>query len=391
MKSVLFGFTVVLMVAALLVAACAPAPTPTPTPPPPKPTAAPPAAPKPAETKPAAPAATPAPKPAAPTPAAAPTKPAPAPTKPAAAAPAKTVKLSVGLFSKMGFYLPMWVAQRAGMFKNQGLEVEYVYTNDAAKEIQALVGGSLQITSASPLDIALAVKQGANIASVGGFITKVPLYDLVVAKGINSYADIKGKSVGVSGMTGGSTNILHKMLTSNGLKKGDYDLVLSGGTGARMAAIKSGGVAAGLIGPPQNFQVLAEGHKSLGLSTQYYQDFQYDTHVIRKDWAQQNEDILLRYLKAMDATMEYYYNPANRAELVKILIAETNTPQEFSEKTVDLTLKEQIFARKAQLNLVGYKLVLDEEVEAGTITAAERDAVFSKMYDLTYLKKLGFQ
>src|SRR5262249_45531209 len=154
---------------------------------------------------------------------------------------------------------------------------------------------------------------GANIASVAGVVNKVPIYDLLVGQGINSYGDLRGKRIGVSDLTGATTLIMQRMLAQNGLGKDDYELAVVGGTGARATAIMSGGTGGGLVGPPQNFQLLGQGLKSLGLSSDYYKDYQFDTLVVRKDWGQQNEDVVLRYIKAMSAAADWFYDPANKA------------------------------------------------------------------------------
>ncbi|HEY7064582.1 MAG TPA: ABC transporter substrate-binding protein [Chloroflexota bacterium] len=352
---------------ALLVLACAPAAAPAAQPaPPPAAAAAPGGAPA------AAPAAATAPAPAA-----------------APAQPPQLVTLSPGLVSKTGVYLSAWIALQEGMFRDQALEVEYTYFQEPVKEIQALIGGSTEIISGSPPDIVTAVRSGANIASVAGVVNKVPIYDLLVSSDVNSYADLQGKRIGVSDLTGATTLIMQRMLAQNGLGKDDYDLAVVGGTGARATAIMSGATAAGLVGPPQNFQLLAQGLKSLGLSTEYYKDYQFDTLVVRKDWAQQNENVVLRYIKAMSAAVDWFYDPANKAEAARILAEETNLAPELAERTWDLFAKEEIFARKAQINVEGYRLVLQEQVDAGVITPA--DAAVDRMVDLSYLRKLGAQ
>ena len=134
---------------------------------------------------------------------------------------------------------------------------------------------------------------------------------------------------------------MQRMLAQNGLGKDDYDLAVVGGTAARATAIMSGGTSAGLVGPPQSFQLLGQGLRSLGLSTQYYKDYQFDTLVVRKDWAQQNEDVVLRYLKAMSAAVDWFYDPANCAEAARILAQETNIAPDLAEQTWDLLPKRR--------------------------------------------------
>ncbi|MDQ2987955.1 MAG: ABC transporter substrate-binding protein, partial [Pseudomonadota bacterium] len=58
------------------------------------------------------------------------------------------IRLAIG--GKVGlFYLPVTIAERLGYFKDEGLQVEFIDLGSGGKALQALVGGSADVTSGS--------------------------------------------------------------------------------------------------------------------------------------------------------------------------------------------------------------------------------------------------
>lgn len=106
------------------------------------------------------------------------------------------------------------IAQVKGFYREEGLNVEVILIRGAVG-MQALLGGSVDYTSASGSTIAAAVR-GLPIKLV--FITSAkPQFDLVSPPQIRSVQDLKGKLVGISSR-GGSIDLLTQIiLQKNGL------------------------------------------------------------------------------------------------------------------------------------------------------------------------------
>ena len=79
-------------------------------------------------------------------------------------------------------------------------------------------------------------------------------YDLVADKKFRSIEELRGTTLGVSGINSSSTLLLQKMLRAHGLSyPPDYTLVEVGGTSDRLAAIKTGATSAGVLNPPISY------------------------------------------------------------------------------------------------------------------------------------------
>src|SRR5579885_2001296 len=92
---------------------------------------------------------------------------------------------------------PLQYAVHQGVFKRFGLDITPTFIAGGSMLTQAIVGGSLDIAQNGYTPAAAAAVQGADIVIIAGIANTLP-YQLVVRKGIDGAADLKGKSVGIS-------------------------------------------------------------------------------------------------------------------------------------------------------------------------------------------------
>jgi ABC-type nitrate/sulfonate/bicarbonate transport system substrate-binding protein len=100
------------------------------------------------------------------------------------------------------------LGQRGGIFKKHGLNLEILYTQAGPESIQALIGGSIDIATASGVSAAVGTfAKGAPIRIIGSEIIGSPdLYWYVPsASAIRKLEDFNGKTVAYS-LTGSSSH-----------------------------------------------------------------------------------------------------------------------------------------------------------------------------------------
>ncbi len=157
-------------------------------------------------------------------------------------------KLTIAVGGKnLLYYLPLTIAETQGYFKAEGLEVTVADFAGGSRALQALIGGSADITSgAFEHTINMQVKgqrlrafvlQGRAPQIVLGVNPKtMPNYKTV--------ADLKGKKIGVTA-PGSSTNVLANfVLAKAGLKPSDVSIVGVGAGSGAVAAMRSGQIDA---------------------------------------------------------------------------------------------------------------------------------------------------
>ncbi len=254
---------------------------------------------------------------------------------------AAPAKVTFGMTAKQGGYWPIYIGQDMGFFADEGVTLDIVVTQRSSTETQAVLSGSLDISSGTPDGFLLALAKGQRTQAVFA-LRNAPAYSLIGAKGLTSIAQLKGKLIGVSAVTSSDAFFVRKMLASAGLTEADYSLVAVGGTPNRVAALQSGAIAAALIDQPQDFQLLGAGFVRLGLSVDVVRDYAWAWGVVRTDWATSNRDVLVRFLRGLRRSVQWFYDSSNRSKAISILSKETGVSAADAEATYDLWVKTKL-------------------------------------------------
>ena len=277
---------------------------------------------------------------------------------------------------------PFLIAEQEGFFLKEGIDFKRVIGGNTTATTQALVAGSTDIAQMNLVNLLAANSAGADLIVIGGDST-VPIYTLIVHSSITSYADLKGKRLAITGPTDPLNYILTRMLAANGLAPNDYEMIGLGGAPQRLAAVQNRGVAGALINQPSDFIALASGFSSLGLSTDYVDNFQYTITGARRDWAQKNRALVVRFLRAYVKACEFFYDPKNKESAVRALADRTKAEKDEAEKTYALYMKTQkTIPRDGGIDVQGARKVAENWKDFGLQkTPPPVDSVI----DLSYL------
>jgi NitT/TauT family transport system substrate-binding protein len=154
----------------------------------------------------------------------------------------------------VGFpYLPFVIASSRGYFKQQGLDVDIGVYSGGAKALQALLGGSADIVAGAYSNTITMAVRGQKIVS---FVTQAvcPGFVFGVTKAshdkIKTYADLKGKRIGVSSPGSSFHMGVNYLLSKAGLKPEDVSIIGVGSSSGAIAAARSGQVDALMTNDP---------------------------------------------------------------------------------------------------------------------------------------------
>jgi NitT/TauT family transport system substrate-binding protein len=178
---------------------------------------------------------------------------------------------------------------------------------------------------------------GVKLVSVADLLIRPPF--VMNAKGIGSWEELKGKKIGVSSPTDSTAVVSKEAMSALGFQDGDVELVSSGGTGARYAAMEGGAIDASLLLPPVNFTAEEGGFSRVG----YLPDimgkdwqFAFTSVIVNPAWAEKNREALVAFLAGRNDALKWLADPANRDEAVDILATETKVSKETADKIYDL-------------------------------------------------------
>jgi NitT/TauT family transport system substrate-binding protein len=229
------------------------------------------------------------------------------------------------------------------------------------------------------------VEQGAALSIVGGGYNRL-VYTLVVQPGVTSARDLAGKAVGVGGVRTSDALTVRRMLAHGGLKDDDYDLTAAATSNDRFAALRSGIISAAVLTQPFDFQAADEGFRLLARSTDVVRDYQFTALIAYRPWAAQNEDALVRLVRAYADAARWLQDPANKEQAIAILVEATRTQEKYARQTYALYLEEvKTLTPDGAPNLPGIQTAIDLLGEAGDLTPPLPAA--SKFVDDSYLQK----
>jgi NitT/TauT family transport system substrate-binding protein len=245
------------------------------------------------------------------------------------AEPGKKITLAYSAVSMT--WLPVKAAVDKGFFREEGLEPQLIQMRGNVATA-ALATGDLDFSlNISP--VLNGAIQGLGLKLIAGLNTR-PLFSLVVRPELKTPADLKGKIFAVSSFGNTQAILTEKHLQHLGLKKGEYQLLALGATGARAAAMEKNVVQGSLMPPPANVIMENQGYRLLGNTADIV------VHPIAGLGTQEGKlrsqtDMIKRALRAALRGLVFVRN--NRSETVRLIMAMNQIDEKTAARIYDVS------------------------------------------------------
>ena len=240
---------------------------------------------------------------------------------------------------------PIFVGKRKNFFAEAGIKLEQASASSTASAIQQLAAGSGDMASGGITDPIRAIDNGAGVSLIR-IHSQVPPYTVWAKPAIKTLADLRGKIVILGGAKDITRVYFDRMVRPNGLKAGDFDMVFAGTTPSRFAALQAGAVDAAILLPPFSFRAESAGFSLVGRLSDYVKDMPFTGYVVNTRWAKANRPTVVSFFKAYQKSVDWFRDPANRAEAIAILIAEAKVDPADAAATYDFFKSIDIFSPK---------------------------------------------
>ena len=285
------------------------------------------------------------------------------------------------------FSLPMRIADKQGFFAKHGLKFSMVPIEDGAEaSLTALQEGKADVAHVATSFLITAALKGADTVAVTAEFNN-PVYNLVAKPWYKSIAELKGRRIGMADMSGAVSLATLELFKKHGLTKDDLNIRVIEGTSARFQCLTNDDCEAVPLGQPQDFFAQRQGFRILGATTDAVPEFVYTVTAARRGWATQNEETLVRYVRAMRDSFAYTRARENHGRLVELMKEWWNSSEESSVSTLDLFFnpEKHVLPMEGEINMKGVEQVIrflrDGGVVKGDIPAAE------SFVELRYLAK----
>jgi ABC-type nitrate/sulfonate/bicarbonate transport system substrate-binding protein len=287
--------------------------------------------------------------------------------------------------------LPLTVAQRLGFFAREGINLVVVpIAGGTDRIVAALDKGEIDAGKNATPYLIQAVLNGSDAVAIMSQ-TANPIYSLIARREIKSFADLKGKTLGLS--TAGDTITLSslRLLALHHLAMTDFKAKVVVGTTARFACLKSGECAAVPMGQPEDLDAIAQGFPRLAYTYEAGADLIFNVDMTRRAWGAQHQDTLVRFVHAMAAAYGFMNDPKNRDQVVKIVMETGGVSGGVAAEIFAPYLEpdRNVLPRKGELDLAAFDRVISLMAEASAIPSPAPSA--ERFVDLRYVKAAGIQ
>jgi ABC-type nitrate/sulfonate/bicarbonate transport system substrate-binding protein len=297
-----------------------------------------------------------------------------------AAAPLKKVRLAYSAFAYAN--PPFWIAHDLKLFEKYGLGTELVYVS-GARPIQAMLGGSIDVSQVGGAATVAAAAQGADVAILGTIFNRLN-FAVHASAEIKQISDLKGKTL-ATGAIGGNTYFAALLFLSKFGWTANKDVMLfaSGGSPEVLNALMQGRFAAGVLTAPTTHLAARNGFREIFDLASL--DFPFPTLsvVSTRKYSEANPDVILNVLRATSEAIYIYRTRPERAlpVIAKYMRVAKDDPA--------LIQSQETFAKHLNLALTpspeGVKFILDFLAEQRPELKGRNPADF---IDLRFLKRL---
>ncbi|CAI8363627.1 MAG: Uncharacterised protein [SAR116 cluster bacterium] len=209
-------------------------------------------------------------------------------------------------------YAAQWswrLAQFKGFYENAGIDDIEFYLTDSY--FPGLIGGSLDVAH-SDVDVLFGTKaaSGKPLKLLSVYRDK-EWWIMGVAKGIDSFDDLKGGKISGGGLGGRNTWIQRQILIQNGIDPdNDVEMVpMKGGSDGRMKALIAGVLQGASVFPRHENGLTDNGGKFI--SAKIYEVPQ-EGFITNMEWGDKNEDALYAWQYAELKARQWLFDPANK-------------------------------------------------------------------------------
>ena len=232
--------------------------------------------------------------------------------------------------------------------------------------VRAVLSEPIPIGRINPDYVIGAAEKGAKVKIVAANMEKIP-YDIYARPEIKVGADLKGKTLGVSTLTGGTTLMVHEVLEkAYKLKENDYKLLVVGTSPERYAALKGGSVQASFMGPPFTFRAAKEGFRKLANFHEYLGPVLFTTDFAHANYLKTNRNEVVRYLKSMIEATRWLYDPRNKEEAIAIHMKVLKSTRESAEDDYKYLVHDfQPFPKDGLVSKVSFDKTMDLRAKEG--------------------------
>lgn len=202
-------------------------------------------------------------------------------------------------------------------------------------------------------------KNGQALVMVAGLVNKAA-YALIASRDVNDFAGLKGKPLAQLDAKSASAAIVKRILRARTIPEPDVPILSFPDPGVVGAAVANGTAGAALVDPVRASRLRGQGFKVLVEASEIVKDFQHEGLVVRPEWARQNEDLLVRFIRATLLAERWIATPQNKQAALASLAKSLGITEAEARTIFETYVEAQaVIPREGDIDQAGVRGVVD--------------------------------
>ena len=282
-----------------------------------------------------------------------------------------------------GFQAPVWAPKDLGLMAKYGFNGDVVLVPGSVRQIQALLGGSIQLAQVDAATAVNAIAQGMDLVMIAGTLNSFP-YSFVAQKEIRKPEDLVGKKIGILAVGGATETATLLALKAWNVPRGAVTIFPAGDPVARIIALSTKAIDATMLSYPDITEALRAGmHALADMSEMKQASFPMNVMVVRRSFLERNRDTVKRFQQAYAEGVYQFMSSRDKGFAVLSKRLRVKDPGQV-EQTYQYFAKR--FSFPTRVSLDGLRNTL--EIVAQKNPAIKVDPSISKYLDESTLDEL---
>ncbi|HEX9454689.1 MAG TPA: ABC transporter substrate-binding protein [Candidatus Binatia bacterium] len=290
-------------------------------------------------------------------------------------------RIVVGVSTVNVAFLPIYLTQDKGFFKDEGLDVLVVMFNAGATNLQAMIGGDVQIMAGGVPETVLARAGGADIKNFWAISNVMP-FQIYGSASMKSLKDSKGKKFAISRFGSLSEFLTRSALRQAGVDPKDVTMLQIGATPARFTTLATGIVDATLLWFPVTERAKAAGLTKLLDLKELYPNWTNVGFIARESWLAKEKEQTSKFLRAYQRGVKHARE--NRDDGIRALRKYVGLNA--AEAAAGYDEYRDSFPMDGRILDAGITATVEQELETGRLKAK---LSLNEMIDNSFINALG--
>ena len=290
-------------------------------------------------------------------------------------------RIVVGVSTVNVAFLPIYLTQDKGFFKDEGLDVLVVMFNAGATNLQAVIGGDVQIMAGGVPETVLARAGGVDIKNFWAISNLMP-FQIYGSSKLKSLKDGRGKKFAISRFGSLSEFLTRSALRQSGVDPKDVTMLQIGATPARFTTLATGIVDATILWFPVTERAKAIGMNKLFDLKDLYPNWTNVGFVARETWLAKEKDQAVKFLRAYQKGVKH--TRENRDDGIRTLRKYVGL--DAGEAAAGYDEYRDSFPLDGRILDAGITATVEQEIETGRLKGK---ISLNEMIDYSFINSLG--